>query len=417
MPDWGLMNSKELKTRPVPAPRLRFPGFKGEWEEKTGGQLFNQISNKKHNSDLPILAITQDKGAVPRSEIDYHVSVTNESVDSYKVVEVDDFIISLRSFQGGIEYSRYKGICSPAYIILRATKEVATGYFQHYFKYAGFVKDLTKNLEGLRDGKMISYKQFSEVPIPLPPTLPEQTRIAAALSSLDAVIAAHQNRQDALRQHKRGLMVGLFPAEGERVPRLRFPEFEGAGEWEVKTVGQVSTSFSGGTPSTSNREYYGGRIPFIRSAEIASESTELFLTESGLANSAAKMVDKGDLLVALYGANSGETGISRIRGAINQAILCIRPKTDTRFMYQFLAHSKDRIIALYIQGGQGNLSGEIIKSVKIPIPPLPSEQTRIAAALSSLDDLITAQGENIVALQEFKRGLMQGLFPATGREE
>ncbi|WP_221091277.1 restriction endonuclease subunit S [Deinococcus aquaedulcis] len=411
------MNSKELKTRPVPAPRLRFPGFKGEWEEKTGGQLFNQISNKKHNSDLPILAITQDKGAVPRSEIDYHVSVTNESVDSYKVVEVDDFIISLRSFQGGIEYSRYKGICSPAYIILRATKEVATGYFQHYFKYAGFVKDLTKNLEGLRDGKMISYKQFSEVPIPLPPTLPEQTRIAAALSSLDAVIAAHQNRQDALRQHKRGLMVGLFPAEGERVPRLRFPEFEGAGEWEVKTVGQVSTSFSGGTPSTSNREYYGGRIPFIRSAEIASESTELFLTESGLANSAAKMVDKGDLLVALYGANSGETGISRIRGAINQAILCIRPKTDTRFMYQFLAHSKDRIIALYIQGGQGNLSGEIIKSVKIPIPPLPSEQTRIAAALSSLDDLITAQGENIVALQEFKRGLMQGLFPATGREE
>ncbi|MGQ3062558.1 restriction endonuclease subunit S, partial [Flavobacterium sp.] len=87
-----------------------------EWELKNGGELFSSVSNKSHNSDLPILAITQDQGAVPRDSIDYQISVTDKSVESYKVVEIGDFIISLRSFQGGIEYSDYKGICSPAYI-------------------------------------------------------------------------------------------------------------------------------------------------------------------------------------------------------------------------------------------------------------------------------------------------------------
>ena len=97
-------------------PRLRFPGFSGEWEYINGNELFGPISNKNHNSDLPILALTQEQGAVPREKINYNVIVSDKSVEGYKVVEVGDFIISLRSFQGGIEYSRYKGLCSPAYI-------------------------------------------------------------------------------------------------------------------------------------------------------------------------------------------------------------------------------------------------------------------------------------------------------------
>ncbi len=81
-----------------------------DWKYKNGGELFESISNKDHRSDLPILAVTQEQGAIPRNLIDYQISVTDKSVGSYKVVEVGDFIISLRSFQGGIEYSNYKGI-------------------------------------------------------------------------------------------------------------------------------------------------------------------------------------------------------------------------------------------------------------------------------------------------------------------
>ena len=151
-------------------PELRFPEFKNEdeWEYLNGNELFEPISNKNHNSDLPILAITQDQGAIPRDLIDYHVTVSEKSIESYKVVEVGDFIISLRSFQGGIEYSNYLGLCSPAYIILRKKLDLVNDFYRHYFKSFSFIHDLNKNLEGIRDGKMVSYTQFSEILIPHP---------------------------------------------------------------------------------------------------------------------------------------------------------------------------------------------------------------------------------------------------------
>ena len=192
-------------------PRLRFPGFTGEWEYVNGDELFKPISNKNHNSDLPILALTQDQGAVPRDEINYKVFVSDKSVAGYKVVEIDDFIISLRSFQGGIEYSRYKGLCSPAYIVLRKkSKDLCSDFFRIYFKSFNYIQDLNKNLEGIRDGKMISFKQFSEIKLPKPSPA-EQQKIADCLTLLDDTIAAESAKLEALKVHKRGLMQQLFP--------------------------------------------------------------------------------------------------------------------------------------------------------------------------------------------------------------
>lgn len=390
-------------------PKLRFPEFLDEWEYVNGDKLFDPISNKDHNSDLPILAVTQEQGAIPRNMIDYHVSVTEKSIESYKIVEIGDFIISLRSFQGGIEYSDYLGLCSPAYIILRKKTDFINDFYRHYFKSFSFIRDLNKNLEGIRDGKMISYKQFSEIFIPKP-SKEEQQKIASCLSSLDEMIAAQVQKLDLLKDHKKGLMQKLFPQEGEKVPKYRFKEFEKDGEWVEMTINQVFGSFSGGTPNTSKKEYYGGSIPFIRSAEIDKEETELSLTKEGLKNSSAKLVNKGDLLVALYGANSGETAISKIDGAINQAILCLQSEYSNAFTYNFLTLRKNWIVSKFIQGGQGNLSGNIIKSISIPFPS-PKEQQKIASCLSSLDALITAQTEKIEQLKLHKKGLMQGLFP------
>lgn len=192
-------------------PNLRFPGFEGEWDYVNGDVLFESISNKKHNSDLPILALTQDQGAVPRELINYKVQVSEKSVEGYKVVDIDDFIISLRSFQGGIEYSRYKGLCSPAYIVLRKkNKNVVSDFYRHYFKSFKYIQDLNKNLEGIRDGKMISFKQFSEIKIPFP-SYPEQQKIADCLSALDEEIAAQEQKVEALKEHKKGLIQQLFP--------------------------------------------------------------------------------------------------------------------------------------------------------------------------------------------------------------
>ena len=194
-------------------PKLRFPEFRDdlEWSTPRGDALFDSVNNRPVAPNLPVLAITQEHGAIPRDEIDYHVSVTAKSVASYKEVCEGDFIISLRSFQGGIEHSRYHGICSPAYVILRRKGNGNDHFFRHLFKSVRFIQRLTRNLEGIRDGKMISYTQFSDQLLPVPEP-PEQQKIADCLGSLDDLITAEGRKLEALRQHKQGLMQQLFPS-------------------------------------------------------------------------------------------------------------------------------------------------------------------------------------------------------------
>jgi len=197
-----------------------------------------------------------------------------------------------------------------------------------------------------------------------------------------------------------------------RFPKLRFPGFEG--EWEEKTLGEVATSFSGGTPKSGEPRFYGGYIPFIRSGEIHGDKTELFITEDGLNNSSAKLVKKGDLLFALYGATSGEVDLSKIEGAINQAILCIRSEViDTCFLYNYLSFRKNHITGHFLQGGQGNLSSDIIMSLTIPFPPF-VEQQKIASCLTEMDNTIAGQQQKVEALKAHKKGLMQQLFSQSG---
>jgi type I restriction enzyme S subunit len=179
------------------------------WTEKKGNEVFDNISTKNHNSDLPILAITQEYGAVPRDLIEYQISVSEKSIESYKVVEKGDFIISLRSFQGGIEYSYYKGICSPAYTILRASIKIDERFFKYYFKTDFYIQRLNEKLEGIRDGKMISYKYFSDIKLFFP-ELDEQVRISDFLSSIDQKIETEKKILAQYENQKKYLLQNLF---------------------------------------------------------------------------------------------------------------------------------------------------------------------------------------------------------------
>jgi len=194
--------------------KLRFKDANGndypDWEFPNANVLFKSVSDKNHNSDLPILAITQDQGAIPRELIDYKMVVSEKSVASYKVVQVGDFIISLRSFQGGIEYSNYNGICSPAYNILRSNSEsVNSGFYKRYLKTEKYIRQLQSKLEGIRDGKMISFKYFSEIKLPFP-CEEEQQKIATYLSSIDTKIEVVNNQITQTQQFKKGLLQQLF---------------------------------------------------------------------------------------------------------------------------------------------------------------------------------------------------------------
>lgn len=409
------MSGKEQ--RPL-VPRLRFPEFRAKdgWGCEFGNLIFDQISNKNHNSDLPVLAITQEQGAIPREMIDYHVSVTDKSLESYKVVEVGDFIISLRSFQGGIEFSRYRGICSPAYVVLRLRHNHSEDYFRHYLKTERFIAQMTKNLEGLRDGKMISHKQFSELELPIPPRN-EQQKIADCLSSLDEVIAAENQKLETLKTYKKGLMQQMFPREGETVPRLRFPEFYDIKENKFKPLNVLAKFSSGGTPSKTEPAYWGGDIPWISASSMHDmniSDADLRVTAAAIGNG-TRLAKKGAILILVRGSmlfKRVPICIALRDVAFNQDVkaLTVTPDVVSVFLLYQLISLSSRIAVNETGIGAGKIETEILEGLKIWVPDT-AEQQRIANCLSSLDDLITTQAEKVEALKDHKKGLMQQLFP------
>ena len=201
--------------------------------------------------------------------------------------------------------------------------------------------------------------------------------------------------------------------ENRKTPKLRFKGFTDA--WEQRKLGEFTISYSGGTPSVGIKEYYNGQIPFIRSAEINSEITELFLTEEGLKNSSARLVDVGDILYALYGATSGEVGRARLKGAVNQAILVIKPhkEYDSEFLTNWLRKSKESIVETYLQGGQGNLSGTIVKELLVCLPSH-TEQEEIGSFFYNLDNLITLHQHKLDRLKNIKKSMLDKMFPKDG---
>lgn len=407
--------------KPALMPKLRFPEFrdKREWRVKKLNELL--FENKARNRTLElgpadVLSVSGEYGCVNQIEF-MGRSYAGVSVKDYHVVEHGDVVYTkspLKRNPFGIikENKGKRGIVSTLYAVYRPFPDCLAAYVDHFFSsdynLNAYLQPIVK--KGAKNDMKVNNADVLKGDISVP-ELPEQQKIAECLNSVDAVIAAQARKVEVLKTHKKGVMQQLFPHAGETQPRLRFPEFQNDGEWEPRTIGSVCGSYSGGTPSTSEPEYYGGDIPFIRSAEIARDRTELFLTREGLSNSAAKMVKKGDVLVALYGANSGDVALAKIDGAINQAILCLKSKESNAFIFQFLSFMKDWIVATYLQGGQGNLSGDIVKSIAVRFPST-REQHRIADCLNSLDVLFDTETQKLEALKHHKRGLMQQLFPS-----
>lgn len=401
-------------------PKLRFPEFRnaGVWKDCAGSDLFDQVNERNGDGGLPVLAITQEHGAIPRELIDYHVSVTEKSLESYKVVQPGDFIISLRSFEGGIEYSQYQGVCSPAYVVLRRRGEGCDAYFKHYLKTVGFIQVLTKNLEGLRDGKMISYKQFSDLRL-LAPAKREQQKIADCLDSVEELIAAQGRKVDALKAQRRGLMDLLFPREGETQPPLRFPEFKAEAGWQVSRLEDLAKRGSGHTPNKSRPDYYNGGIPWVSLADsrrldsglISETGTQI--SADGIRHSSAVLHPAGTVLVS-RDAGVGKSAVMAVPMAVSQHFIvwtCHAHLLSNWFLYYSLQRMKPVFESAATGSTIKTIGLPFFKDLRIATPEL-REQERIANCLRELDSDIAASTQALEALKTHKKGLMQQLFPS-----
>lgn len=189
--------------------KKRLPGFSGEWSFPKAKELFQSVSDKDHNGDLAVLSSTQDRGIVPRVEVDIDIKYDACSLVNYKKVSKGNFVISLRSFQGGIEYSAYTGLVSPAYTVLSSRKEMSDGYYKQFFKSTDYINRLNVAVYGIRDGKQISYEDFGRLQIPCPP-IKEQDAIAEVLSTADREIELLQQDIEQEKQKKKALMQLLL---------------------------------------------------------------------------------------------------------------------------------------------------------------------------------------------------------------
>jgi type I restriction enzyme, S subunit len=249
----------------------------------------------------------------------------------------------------------------------------------------------------------------------------EQRYIADCLSSLDSLIAAHTQKLDTLRSHKRGLMQQLFPVEGESVPRLRFPEFEGAGEWEERKLGEIATLRNGYAFKSSsyveNGKYRIITIGNVQAGELSIEGAKA-IDELPKDIQRHQILQSGEILISMTGNVGRVCMVDSENCLLNQRVGKLVPhKIDKEFFYHEINSEvfREAMQSRAAGGAQGNLSSTAIEYHLIDFPTTSDEQTRIADCLSSIDTLISAQTDKIAELKTFKRGLMQQLFPAPER--
>jgi type I restriction enzyme, S subunit len=263
----------------------------------------------------------------------------------------------------------------------------------------------------------LSIDVLENLPLAIPEQKPEQRKIASCLSSVDELIATHTRKLDALKTHKKGLMQQLFPREGETQPRLRFPDFQDAGEWMIKTMGSFASFTSGGTPSKDNPAYWNGSIPWISASsmyDLIIKKADHYVTPLAIGNG-TRIAKKGSILILVRGSmlfKRVPICVAGIDVAFNQDVKAIDvdASINTSFLLYQLSAFQSRFPINETGIGAGKIELDHLKGFEIYIP-CASEQHRIAACLSALDDLIAAQTQKLEALKTHKKGLMQQLFP------
>jgi type I restriction enzyme S subunit len=403
-------------------PKLRFPEFQndGEWEEKRLGEVLYEPQKEpvKNPSENELLVVKLHCKGVENTG--KYPSVTEKS-RPYYIRNKGEILVGRQNFHNGgigiVEDYNDGRICSNAISSYNVLKDELL--FVYYFIARKEYYTRVIHLISGTGQKEINKKVFNNLKIFIP-SLPEQQKIASCLSSLDEVITGEQQKLELLKQHKKGLLQNLFPQEGETVPKLRFKEFENSGEWVVKKLGEVCAEIK---EKTNGRKF---KLLSISSGQGLISQIEKFGKEiAGNSYSNYTVIRKNDFAYNKSSTKSypeGEIALMEEEedcAVPNSIFTCFRFKQNLIIpyfaKYLFVKNHHGRYLRTLIAIGARahgalQISTRDLFSVPIPFPSLP-EQQKIAACLSSLDDLISAQTQKIEQLQRHKKGLLQGLFP------
>ena len=395
-------------------PELRFEGFTDDWEVRKLNEV-SDIYDGTHQTPK-----YQDNGVMFLS-VENIKTLTSNKFISREAFE-DEF--KIRPQRGDVLMTRIGDIGTAnvvetdedlAYYVSLALfkSEELNPYFLQASIYAPFVQDqIWKRTLHIAFPKKINKNEIGQVPINVP-KLAEQTKIGSFFKQLDKTIALHQRKLDLLKEQKKGYLQKMFPKNGEKVPELRFAGF--ADDWEEHKLGELSNIVGGGTPSTSNTEYWDGDIDWYAPAEIGEQSyvskSKKTITELGLKKSSARILPIGTVLFTSR-AGIGNTAILAKEATTNQGFQSIVPdqnKLDSYFIF-----SRTNELKRYGEvTGAGStfveVSGKQMSKMSIMVPEL-SEQQKIGSFFKQLDDTIALHQRKLDLLKEQKKGFLQKMF-------
>ncbi len=411
-------------------PVLRFPEFRDavEWKKKRFEDI--AIFAKGKGISKSDISPNGKQPCIRYGELYTYYNETIESVISYTDMPADDLVLSEAndviipaSGETQIDIATASCVLKSGIALggdLNIIRSKMNGVFLSYYLNNAKKKDIAQLAQGISVVHLYS-SQLKKLNLNIP-ELSEQQKIAACLSSLDELITAQAQKVEALKTHKKGLMQQLFPAEGETVPKLRFPEFRDAGEWILKTGDEITVKITkGSSPNWQGFSYQSQGVLFITSENVRDGYLDVsipkYLPEEFYEKQQNSQLSFGDILINIVGASIGRSCLYLLKNKafINQAVALFRVNKNTSFKFISYYYQNDEIqremFGTQSESARPNLSLADLKNMEFYLPSF-DEQQKIAACLSSVDELIAAQSQKVEALLTHKKGLMQQLFPA-----
>lgn len=397
------------------------------WKIIKAKRIFIETSIKGFPDEV-LLAATQNKGVIPKSHYGKTTVTATKNFETLKLVEKGDFVISLRSFQGGIEYAHFKGIISPAYTILKPQEEVVHKYYRYILKSKRYISGLTLLVTGIREGQNIDTSKFKDSYLPLPPKS-EQTTIAKfldyKLEKIDRFIFKKKQLIDLLDEQKNAIINQAVTKGLDKNVPMKPSGIEWFGDipahWEVKKlkyIGKCQNGISAGA------EYFGSGFPFITYGDVYNQCS-LPLTGSGLAKSSEAdrvnySVIKGDIFFTRTSETIEEIGFASTclktieNATFSGFVIRVRPNPNilfdnfSKFYFRSSLHRRFFVKEMNLVT-RASLSQVLLKKLPILIPPI-KEQKSISLYIDKetqkINKTITTIKKEITLVEEYKTALI-----------
>ena len=395
-----------MEEKKVPA--LRFRGFDNAWEQRRAKDIFVAFADKGY-PELPVLSATQDRGMIRRDENSINIHHDKKNEEGYKRVLPGQFVIHLRSFQGGFAHSTIEGITSPAYIVFgfAESKDHCSEYWKYIFISETFIKRLETVTYGIRDGRSISYDEFLTLSFVIP-YQEEQIRIAQYLKKLDHLISLHQRKLEMLKKVKKSMLEKMFPKNDAKVPEVRFSDFTDA--WEQRRAKDIFVAFADkGYPE----------LPVLSATQdrgmIRRDENSINIHHDKKNEEGYKRVLPGQFVIHLRSFQGGFAH-STIEGITSPAYIVFgfaesKDHCSEYWKYIFISETfikRLETVTYGIRDGR-SISYDEFLTLSFVIP-YQEEQIRIAQYLKKLDHLISLHQRKLEKLKNIKKSMLEKMF-------